>query len=145
MAEQQQQRPKEGPGSTRVPLTKKGTSAPQIIAVLTLLPIGGILLTLSGLTFAGAAIGLVVTTPLFLLFSPVLVPTIITIALSLAGFLASGAFGLVGLSSLSRIANYLCRARPVESVKHQMLNAAGQMGQRMKDVEEAIQSKAGRT
>lgn len=86
---------------------KSGPTASQVVAVVTLLPIGGILLTLSGLTLAGTITGLTLATPLFLLFNPILVPAALAIALAVSGFLASGAFGPIELSSLSWIVNYV--------------------------------------
>ncbi|KAL5724932.1 Oleosin 18.2 kDa-like [Ranunculus cassubicifolius] len=86
---------------------KEGPSAAQIVAVITLLPLGGLLLTLAGLTFVGTIVGLALSTPVFILFSPVLVPAALTIGLSVTGFLTSGAFGLTGMSSLAWILNYL--------------------------------------
>ncbi|XP_008784976.1 oleosin 18.2 kDa-like [Phoenix dactylifera] len=82
-------------------LREKGPSASQVLAVVTLLPIGGILLALSGIILAGTVIGLAAVTPLFVIFSPVLVPVALAIGLAVMGFLASGAFGLTALMSLS--------------------------------------------
>lgn len=86
--------------------SQKGPSATQILAIVTLLPVGGTLLCLAGITLAGTLIGLAVATPVFLLFSPVLVPATLTVGLAVAGFLTSGAFGVTGLSSFSWILNY---------------------------------------
>lgn len=66
-----------------------------------LLPVAGILLTLSALTLAATVIGLAVIAPLFLIFSPVLVPAALAVALAVAGFLSSAAFGVTGLSAMS--------------------------------------------
>ncbi|CAA6673064.1 unnamed protein product [Spirodela intermedia] len=88
-------------------MPEKGPSASQVLAVATLLPIGGVLLALSGATLAGTVIGLAVTAPLFIIFSPVLVPAAIVVTLAVTGFLASGAFTLTGLSSISWLVNYL--------------------------------------
>ncbi|KAE8795216.1 high molecular weight oleosin [Hordeum vulgare] len=63
----------------------------------TLFPLGRLLLVLSGLALAGTVVGLAVATPVFLLFSPVLVPDALTIGMAVIGFLASGALGLGGL------------------------------------------------
>ncbi|XP_039064873.1 oleosin 18.2 kDa-like [Hibiscus syriacus] len=93
-----------------------GPSATQILAVLTLLPVGGSLLALSGLTLAGTVIGLLVATPVFLLFSPILVPAVIAISMAVTGFLSSGAFGLTGLSSLNYVLNRLRYATGTEQM-----------------------------
>lgn len=50
-------------------------------------------MVLSGLTLAATVIGLVLATPLLVIFSPVLVPAAIALFLIFAGFLASGGFG----------------------------------------------------
>ncbi|KAJ0962531.1 hypothetical protein J5N97_027653 [Dioscorea zingiberensis] len=122
----------------------QGPSASKVLAVATLLPVGGTLLGLSGVTLAGTVLGLAVATPLFLLFSPVLVPAIITIGLAVLGFLASGAFGLTALSALSWILNYIRSARVPEHMEHakrRMGEAAGQVGQKARDAGHAVQSK----
>ncbi|KAF3944298.1 hypothetical protein CMV_029221 [Castanea mollissima] len=74
----------------------------QVLAVvLALLTVGGTLFALSGLTLLCSVIGLAVSTPLFIIFSPVLVPAAIVIGLAVTGFLCAEALGLTGLSSLS--------------------------------------------
>ncbi|XP_040990595.1 oleosin H2-like [Juglans microcarpa x Juglans regia] len=111
----------------------QGPPTSKVLAVVTLVPVAGFLLLLSGLTLAATLIGLAVSTPLFVMCSPVLVPAAAVIGLAMTGFLASGAFGITGISSLSWIANYLRRARlPAEHLEHAKRRAqetAGQMGQ----------------
>ncbi|VAI01327.1 unnamed protein product [Triticum turgidum subsp. durum] len=92
---------------------EKAPSASQALTVATLFPLGGLLLVLSGLALAGTVVGLAVATPVFLLFSPMLVPAALTIGLAVTGFLTSGALGLGGLSSPSRAAR---RTRAPEEV-----------------------------
>uniref|UniRef100_J3LRV2 Oleosin n=1 Tax=Oryza brachyantha TaxID=4533 RepID=J3LRV2_ORYBR len=75
-------------------LPDKAPSASQALTVATLFPLGGLLLVLSGLALAASVVGLAVATPVFLLFSPVLVPAALLIGLAVAGFLTSGALGL---------------------------------------------------
>ncbi|GMJ04272.1 hypothetical protein HRI_004096400 [Hibiscus trionum] len=116
-----------------------GPSTTQVLALLTLLPIGGTLLALAGLTLTGTVIGLTVATPLFVIFSPVLVPAAIAITMAVAGFLASGAFGVTGLSSLSYVFNRLRRATNTEQVdmdwaKRGMQDMVGYVGQKTKEV-----------
>ncbi|KAG9449784.1 hypothetical protein H6P81_009749 [Aristolochia fimbriata] len=130
-------------------LPDKGPSSSQILAVITLFPVGGILLTLSGLTLAASVVGLLLAIPVFLIFSPVLVPAAIVLGLAVTGFLTSGAFGITGLSSLSWIVNYFRSGRgkmmvpeQLEHAKRRMGDAAGHVGQRAKDVGQTIQSKA---
>ncbi|KAJ4755570.1 Oleosin [Rhynchospora pubera] len=128
-------------------LPDKGPSASQALTVATLFPLGGFLLTLSGLALAASVVGLVLATPIFLLFSPVLVPAALLMALAVTGFLTSGVLGLGGLSSLTSLANTvrgLFQRTPdyVEQAKRRMAEAAAQAGQKTKDAGEMIQSKA---
>ncbi|KAK4346272.1 hypothetical protein RND71_032611 [Anisodus tanguticus] len=127
-------------------LPQKGPTATQILAIVTLLPVGGTLFCLAGITLICTLIGLAVATPVFLLFSPVLVPAILTVGLAVAGFLTSGAFGVTGLSSFSWILNYLQQGKSVpenlDAAKRRMADAASHLGQKTKDVGQTIQSKA---
>ncbi|XP_047261113.1 oleosin H2 [Capsicum annuum] len=129
---QQQVQPSEAIKSL---LPQQGPSKSQVLAVVTLFPVGGALLCLAGLTLVGTLIGLAVATPVFLLFSPVLVPAALTIALAVTGFLTSGAFGITALSSLSWMINYMRRMRgtageQMEHAKRRVQETAGQMGQK---------------
>nr|GMC79227.1 oleosin 1-like [Ipomoea batatas] len=65
----------------------------QVAKTATAVTMGGSLMLLSGLTLTATIIGLVVVTPLLVIFSPVLVPAALTTFFILAGFLASGSFG----------------------------------------------------
>lgn len=135
---QQQQPPSE---AIKNLLPDKGPSGGQALAVATLLPVGGGLLALSGLTLVGSLIGLAVLTPVFLLFSPVLVPAALLAALAVAGFLGSGALGVAGLSSLGyllRKASALVQKAAPEQVE-QVRRRMGEVGQKAKD---AAQSRA---
>ncbi|PON84249.1 Oleosin [Trema orientale] len=121
-----------------------GPSTGKVLLVLALLPVGGTLLALAGLTLMGTVLGLVVSTPVFLLFSPVLVPAALTIGLAVMGFLTSGAFGVTGLSSLSWVFNYFRRASVPEQLdfaKRRAQDAAAYAGQKTKEVGQDIQSK----
>ncbi|MQL46452.1 hypothetical protein EI019_24890, partial [Escherichia coli] len=57
----------------------------QIVKAVTAVTAGGSLLVLSGLTLAGTVIALTIATPLLVIFSPVLVPAVITVALLILG------------------------------------------------------------
>ncbi|XP_022751882.1 oleosin 18.2 kDa-like [Durio zibethinus] len=116
---------------------QSGPSTSQVLAILTLLPIGGTLLALAGLTLTGTVIGLCVATPPFIIFSPILVPTAITVMMAVAGFLSSEAFGLTGLSSLSYAFNHLWRVTGTEQLdldhtRRRMQDMAGHVGQKTK-------------
>ncbi|XP_043704000.1 oleosin H2-like [Telopea speciosissima] len=143
--------PKHGIESFKSRIPEKGPSTSQVIAVITLFPIGGILLTIAGIILTITVISLALATPLFVIFSPVLVPATIVIGLALMGFLASGAFGLTAVSSLSWIFNYLRGSvtgatadmpEQLEYAKRHMREAASHVGQKTKDVGQAIQNKA---
>ncbi|GKV37249.1 hypothetical protein SLEP1_g45303 [Rubroshorea leprosula] len=107
--------------------SQSGPSGTQVLAVITLLPLGGMLLALAGLTLAGTVIGMLISIPLFLIFSPVIVPAAIVLRLAVAGFLASGAFGLTGLSSLSYVKN---RVRRVTGAERYTLDQAKDQAER---------------
>ncbi|KAE8701884.1 protein LATERAL ORGAN BOUNDARIES-like [Hibiscus syriacus] len=114
---------------------ENGPSTSKVLTIVTLLPIGATLLFLSGLSFIGSLTALAIAAPIFLIFSPVLVPAALLIAGSVAGFLTSGAFGITGLSSLSWIANFLRGRRGFVSQKLQMKwltpDTAANMGQKV--------------
>ncbi|KFK25144.1 hypothetical protein AALP_AA8G071500 [Arabis alpina] len=58
------------------------------------------LLLLAGLSLSGAAVAMVASTPLFLVFSPILVPACITTGLVVTGLAAGGGSGISGLTIL---------------------------------------------
>ncbi|KAJ4712392.1 Oleosin [Melia azedarach] len=135
---QQQQQPTD---AIKGMLPARAPSKTQVLAIVTVLPVGGTLLLLSGLTLAGTLIGLAVTTPLFVIFSPVLVPAALVIGLAITGFLTSGAFAITALSALSWMARFLRRIG-AEHAKRSMQDTAGQLGQKAKETGQAIQTKA---
>ncbi|EEF51944.1 oleosin H2 [Ricinus communis] len=140
MAERLQQQQQQGHD-------KKGPSTSQILAVVTLLPLSGTLLFLAGATLVGALTGLGVTTPLFVIFSPVLVPAAFVIGLAVLGFSVSGAFGITALSSLSWMLNNFRRMigllpQQMEHAKRRVQETTGQLGQKARDVGQTVQSKA---
>lgn len=138
------------PGGNKSVQSQRGPSTSQVLAVLTLLPVGGTLLALSGVTLAGTVLGLAVTTPLFVIFSPVLVPAALTIGLAVTAFLTSGAFGLTGLSSLSWFLNFFRQAtgatgsvqEQLDRAKKRMMDVADYTGQKTKDAGQETQVKA---
>lgn len=113
-------------------------STSQVVAVVTLFPVGGILLCLAGLTLSGTLIGLTVAVPLFVIFSPILVPAVLAIALAVTGFITSGAFGITALSSISWIINYFRRmkgswAEQLDQVGRHVQDTAAHVGQRARE------------
>lgn len=65
----------------------------RVARTATAVTLSGSLLVLCGLTLAATVVFLVVATPLLLMFSPLLVPAMISIFLILLGFFVSGGFG----------------------------------------------------
>ncbi|NP_001303224.1 oleosin 21.2 kDa-like [Brassica napus] len=136
-----------GGGGYKSMMPESGPSSTQVISFLVGVPIVGSLLAIAGLLLAGSVIGLMISIPLFLLFSPVIVPAAITIGLATTGFLASGMFGLTGLSSISWVMNYLRRTRggvpdQLEYAKRRMADAVGYAGQKGKEMGQFVQDKA---
>ena len=126
---------------------EKGPSTSQMIAILAGVPIGGTLLMLAGLTLMGTLLGLAVAVPLFILFSPVIVPAAMVIGLAVAGFMTSGACAVAGLAAFSWVVSYIRQTQgtlpeQLDAAKRRMADVAGQVGQKTKEVGQDIQSKA---
>ncbi|XP_047313421.1 oleosin H1-like [Impatiens glandulifera] len=123
-----------------------GPSASKILAVITLLPLGGTLLGFSGVTLAATLFGLTLATPVFLICSPVLVPASLAVAFAVFSIFTAGAFALTGLSSLSWALQGFRQAtvsmHPLDDAKRRMQEMAVQMGQKTKDVGQTIETKA---
>ncbi|KAL9672659.1 hypothetical protein QQ045_028911 [Rhodiola kirilowii] len=79
----------------------------KILVLACMLPLTFTLFTLAGLSLAGALVGLAVTVPVFVLFSPVLVPAAVVIGVAVTGFLSSGAVGLAAVTVLFWVYHYL--------------------------------------
>ncbi|KFK33105.1 hypothetical protein AALP_AA6G331800 [Arabis alpina] len=136
-----------GGGGFKNMMPESGPSSTQVLSLLVGVPVVGSLLALAGLLLAGSVIGLMIALPLFLLFSPVIVPAALTIGLAVAGFLTSGMFGLTGLSSISWVMNYLRGSRQsvpeqLEYAKRKMADAVGYAGQKGKEMGQQVQNKA---
>ncbi|CAM8938157.1 unnamed protein product [Rhodiola kirilowii] len=121
-----------------------GPSTTKVLTVMGLLPVGATFLALAGLIFAGTMTGLAITFPLFVLFSPVLVPAALAIGLAVTGIVTSGAFGLTAISSLSWVLSYLRGTVPeqIHQAKRGMQDMTEYVGVKTKEVGETIQSKA---
>ncbi|KAL0395710.1 UNVERIFIED_CONTAM: Oleosin [Sesamum calycinum] len=105
--------------------------------------IGGSLLGLAGIILVGTLIGLALATPVFVIFSPILVPAVILFATAVTGFLTSGAFGLTGLSSISWLLNSFRQATgPLDYTKRRMQEAVVAVGDTTKQAGETIKAKA---
>ncbi|KAH7557332.1 hypothetical protein ACOSP7_026999 [Xanthoceras sorbifolium] len=106
----------------------------QMVKAATAVTAGGSLLVLSGLTLAGTVIALTIATPLLVIFSPVLVPAVITVALLTLGFLASGSFGVAAITVLSWIYRYVTGKHPpgADQIDHARMKLSGK-AREMKD------------
>ncbi|KAK4782657.1 hypothetical protein SAY86_007031 [Trapa natans] len=125
-----------------------GTSASKVLTVMASLPVGGTLLALAGFTLFVTVVGLAIATPLFIIFSPILLPAALVVGIAVTGFLTSGAFGLTALSTLSWVIRYTRQTRlsisePMDYTKRRMLDVAGYLGQKTKAAGRQIQSRAG--
>ncbi|XP_050226037.1 oleosin Cor a 13-like [Mercurialis annua] len=106
----------------------------QVVKAATAATAGGSLLFLSGLTMTGTVIALTIATPLMVIFSPVLVPAVITVGLIGAGFLFSGGFGVAALAVLSWMYRYVTGRHPpgAEGLDQARMKLAGK-AREMKD------------
>lgn len=123
---------------------QKVPSSSKALVMVTLLPISGGLLALSGVTLIGSLIGLAITTPLFFIFSPVLVPAAFVLGIAVVACLASGAFGLTGMTSLSWMLQYhrqATQAMPeqLDQVMKRIQDMAAFVGQKTKEMGQEIQ------
>ncbi|XP_010442776.1 PREDICTED: oleosin 14.9 kDa-like [Camelina sativa] len=100
----------------------------QMVKAATAVTAGGSLLVLSGLTLAGTVIALTVATPLLVIFSPVLVPAVITVTLIITGFLASGGFGIAAITAFSWLYRHM-----TGSGSDKIENARMKVGSRAQD------------
>ncbi|KFK26734.1 oleosin 1 [Arabis alpina] len=108
--------------------TRDHPKARQMVKAATAVTAGGSLLVLSGLTLAGTVIALTVATPLLVIFSPVLVPAVITVVLIITGFLASGGFGIAAITAFSWLYRHL-----TGSGSERLENARMKLGSRSQD------------
>ncbi|CAL0321200.1 unnamed protein product [Lupinus luteus] len=116
------------PGETNTQ-TLQNSDKRSCTKVATAVTAGSSLLILSALLLAGTIIGLAIVTPLFVIFSPVLVPAVITVALLSLGFLASGSFGVAAMTVLTCLYQYVAGEHPLGSdqfgtARHKLMNKA---------------------
>ncbi|XP_020212629.1 oleosin 16 kDa [Cajanus cajan] len=106
----------------------------QTVKFITAATIGISLLLLSGLVLTGTVIGLVIATPLLVIFSPILVPAAFVLFLVAAGFLFSGGCGVAAIAALSWIYNYVAGNHPAGSDTFDY--AKGYLADKARDVKE---------
>lgn len=109
--------------------TSQQTNSNQFIKAATAVTAGGSLLILAGLMLAGTVIALTIATPLFVIFSPVLVPAVIAVSLLGLGFLAAGGFGAAAITVLAWIYRYVTGKHPpgadqLDTARHKLMNKA---------------------
>ncbi|CAH8391770.1 unnamed protein product [Eruca vesicaria subsp. sativa] len=109
----------------------------QIAKAATAVTAGGSLLVLSSLTLVGTVIALTVATPLLVIFSPILVPALITVALIITGFLSSGGFGIAAITVFSWIYKYATGEHPQGSDK--LDSARMKLGSKAQDLKDRAQ------
>ncbi|XP_078431356.1 oleosin family protein [Wolffia australiana] len=124
-----------------------GQGTRQTVKFLTAATIGTGLLVLSGLTMTVTVVGLVLATPVMVLFSPVLVPAGIVVALAAGGFFFSGGFGVAALSALAWIYNYVTGKHPLgadqlDSARLKLMSTARDVKERAKEYGHYVQNKA---
>ncbi|RID42656.1 hypothetical protein BRARA_J02526 [Brassica rapa] len=66
----------------------------QVFQVTSAVVVTAVLFALAGITLAGSVVGLIVATPLFVIFSPVLVPATIASTLLATNLSAGALFGV---------------------------------------------------
>ncbi|KAJ0239761.1 Oleosin 18.5 kDa [Hirschfeldia incana] len=109
----------------------------QIAKAVTAVTAGGSLLVLSSLTLVGTVIALTVATPLLVIFSPILVPALITVAMLITGFLSSGGFGIAAITVFSWIYKYATGEHPQGSDK--LDSARMKLGGKFQDMKDRAQ------
>ncbi|ESQ54790.1 hypothetical protein EUTSA_v10027215mg [Eutrema salsugineum] len=109
----------------------------QIAKAATAVTAGGSLLVLSSLTLVGTVIALTVATPLLVIFSPILVPALITVALLITGFLSSGGFGIAAITVFSWIYKYATGEHPQGSDR--LDSARMKLGSKAQDLKDRAQ------
>ena len=120
-------------------IRKRSPASSQIVGFFSLLTLAGISLVLGGLTVTGIVITLLLMTPVFLFFSPILVPAGILLFLSLAGVLTASGVGVTTISVLSWAYNYFQGRRPpgsehIEHARRKAVEMADQTKQKARDL-----------
>ncbi|KAK4270117.1 hypothetical protein QN277_023196 [Acacia crassicarpa] len=121
--------------------TANDSGAQQAAKVATAVTAGGSLMILSALVLAGTVIGLTIVTPLFVIFSPVLVPALIAIMLLGIGFTASSGFGVAAVTAIAWIYRYVTGQHPVGS--DQLQTARNKLANKARDIKDYAQSVTG--
>ncbi|XVE70977.1 hypothetical protein DITRI_Ditri10aG0113200 [Diplodiscus trichospermus] len=133
-----------------IPITQRlyesAPSSRQATKFLTAITLGATLLFLSGLTLTGTVIALIIATPLMVIFSPILVPAGIVIFLAITGFLFSGGCGVVAITTLSWMYNYVQGKHPpgadqLDYAKNKLACTARDVTEKAKEYGQYVQHK----
>nr|GEU90107.1 oleosin 1 [Tanacetum cinerariifolium] len=104
----------------------------KVIIKATKIIIGSSLILLSGLTFVGTVFGLILITPLFVIFSPVLVSAVIAVFVLATGFFISEVVGFADVAVLAWLYMYVTYKHPIGANSlDRMMHKLGLMGQEM--------------
>ncbi|KAL2649594.1 hypothetical protein R1flu_017722 [Riccia fluitans] len=129
-------------------IQEKAPTQRQLTGGLTIVTIVGLLTAVGGLLIGGLALGAAVLTPVFIVFSPVLVPVGTVLLLGIAGLLSAAGFTLAGFSSLRWLYQYFKGHHPVGSdnvddAKNRIVNTASHLKERafvdVRDGQENVQ------
>lgn len=111
----------------------------QLAKTTTAVTLGGSMVVLSGLTLAVTIIGLVLATPLLVIFSPVLVPASIGVFLLLVGFFTAGVLGSTGTFVLTWMYRYATGKHPIGA--DQLDRARAKITGAGKEIKERVEHK----
>lgn len=123
---------------------RSSPSTSHVMALALLLPLSGFLLFISAITFTGTLIGIALTVPLFVIFSPVLVPAALLVGLVVTGFLTAATFGVTSVASFAWIANYVRHTRwseQLEYAKNRAQDTISHAAQSVKEAGEGVMNK----
>lgn len=104
----------------------------QVVKAATAVTAGGSLLIFAALILASTVITLTIITPLFVIFSPILVPAVVAVTLLSLGFLASGGFGAAAITVLAWIYRYVTGKHPpgadqLDTARHKLMSKAREL------------------
>nr|XP_043613406.1 oleosin L-like [Erigeron canadensis] len=85
----------------------------HVAKATTAVTLGGSLIVLSGFTMAATVMGLVMLTPLLVIFSPVLVPAVLTVFMLVSGFMVSGWLGATSMYVFYWLYRYVSGKHPI--------------------------------
>ncbi|KAL9660420.1 hypothetical protein QQ045_025234 [Rhodiola kirilowii] len=116
----------------------------QTAKFITATLLGASMIILSGLTLTGTVIGLTIATPLFVIFSPVLVPALIATLMIISGFLFAGGCGAAALVGFTWLYSYTTGKQPfgtsqIDYMKDEIGGKARDMKEFVKDYAKAGQ------